>query len=49
MLAILITITLGLIALIVGARLLVRGASKLALSLGVSPLLSMPRTPRLGS
>ena len=29
---------LGLIALIVGARSLVRGASKLALSLGVSPL-----------
>ena len=38
MLANLIAFTIGLLALIAGARLLVRGASKLALSFGVSPL-----------
>jgi len=38
MLATLIPFTIGLFALIAGARALVRGASKLALSFGVSPL-----------
>jgi cation:H+ antiporter len=38
MLATLIPFTIGLFALILGARALVRGASKLALSFGVSPL-----------
>jgi cation:H+ antiporter len=38
MLANVVYFTLGLVALIAGARLLVRGASKLALSLGISPL-----------
>ena len=39
---------LGLPALVAGARMLVRGASKLALSLGVSPLVSMLRARRIG-
>jgi cation:H+ antiporter len=38
MLANLTFFALGLVALVVGARLLVRGASKLALSFGISPL-----------
>jgi cation:H+ antiporter len=38
MLAHLTFFTLGLVALVAGARLLVRGASKLALSFGISPL-----------